>query len=122
MHALHTESHGWTYPTVVWRCFAFAMICSKLLSKVLSLYLSYTSAAGGGAGLHAASGSGQPGTLLLPHDAKLAVLRPLRAYAAGELCAFREKPSPAEAAALAAQIRAQGRLGPFYCGKSDRGC
>ena len=50
--------------------------------------------------------AGQLGSPLLTTDMELLQIRPLRPFAAGEICAFKEALTPAQAAAAAAHRRA----------------
>ena len=52
------------------------------------------------------------GTPLTPQDAGLIVLKPMRPFAAGELCAMKARRSAGDAAAAAAELRASGRVIP----------
>lgn len=60
----------------------------------------------GGTELAAAASAGDLGSPLLPSDATLVQLKPLRPYAAGEICAYKGLLLPAVAAASAAERRA----------------
>lgn len=50
--------------------------------------------------------AGQLGSSLLATDMELLQVKPLRPFAAGEMCAFKEALTPAQAAAAAAHRRA----------------
>ena len=50
--------------------------------------------------------AGQLGSPVLPADLEMLQIRPLRPFAAGEICAFKEALTPAQAAAAAAHRRA----------------
>lgn len=56
----------------------------------------------------AAEQASMPGMPLTPQDAALCVLKPMRPFAAGELCAMKATRPPADAAAAAAEQRASG--------------
>ena len=53
-----------------------------------------------------AENAGRLGAVLTAQDAQLTVLKPMRPFAAGELCAMRLLKAPSEAAATAAERRA----------------
>ena len=50
--------------------------------------------------------AGQLGSPVLPSDMEMLQVKPLRPFAAGEICAFKEALTPAQAAAAAAHARA----------------
>ena len=50
--------------------------------------------------------AGQLGSPVLPADLEMLQIKPLRPFAAGEICAFKEALTPAQAAAAAAHRRA----------------
>ena len=64
--------------------------------------------------------TGQLGSPLLPTDMNMLQMKPLRPFAAGEMCAFREALTPAEAAAAAAHRRA-GTADSKHCRPSQDG-
>ena len=59
-----------------------------------------------------AENAGKLGTPLTPQDAGLIVLKPMRPFAAGELCAMKARRSAGDAAAAAAELRASGHVIP----------
>ena len=69
----------------------------------------------GGLELARLGAAGELGTTLLPSDQALVQLKPLRPFAAGELCAYLAGASPAALAARAAQQRANGLTGACHC-------
>eukprot|EP00884_Botryococcus_braunii_P020229 jgi/Botrbrau1/6890/Bobra.67_3s0009.1 len=66
---------------------------------------------GGSWSAQAGAGAGKVGAQLLPHDARLAMLRPLRPFAAGEICAYAKKFGPNAAGGLAAHHTDPGGTG-----------
>ena len=50
--------------------------------------------------------AGQLGSPVLPSDMEMLQVKPLRPFVAGEICAFKEALTPAQAAAAAAHARA----------------
>ena len=59
--------------------------------------------------------AGQLGSPLLATDMELLQVKPLRPFAAGEMCAFKEALTPAQAAAAAAHRRAGTTDGEHWC-------
>ena len=59
--------------------------------------------------------AGQLGSPLLTTDMELMQVKPLRPFAAGEICAFKEALTPAQAAAAAAHRRAGTTDGEECC-------
>lgn len=64
--------------------------------------------------------TGQLGSPVLPTDMNMLQVKPLRPFAAGEMCAFKEALTPAEAAAAAAHRRA-GTADSKHCRPSQDG-
>lgn len=73
------------------------------------------------ASLEAAGRVGQVGTALLPADAALLQLKPLKRYCRGEAVAYQRTPSAAEAAGLAAQLRVNAEAGTGGSGAAAAG-
>ncbi|BDA44284.1 probable Sacsin [Coccomyxa sp. Obi] len=76
------------------------------LSVVRRALLPATPTTGGGLELARLGTAGELGSALLPSDLALVQLKPLRPFAAGEMCAYMAGMSPTVAAARAAQQRA----------------